>query len=133
MITKFDPPDELEKTKTFMPRVAGPTVRLDEAETFVVDTVLDTIKLAKFETRQTFKVPTFPVVASTFVVEIVFETTRFVKGCTRFDEFIFEMRFPYMSPGEITPKARLEALRFDKVLDWNPVTFVNWRLLRVLP
>ena len=34
---------------------------------------------------------------------------------------------------ETTPKARFEAFRFEEVLDWNPVTLENWRLLKVFP
>jgi hypothetical protein len=38
-------------------------------------------RVERFETCHTFRVPTFAVVAKTFVVVRAFDTTRFANGC----------------------------------------------------
>ena len=47
---------------------------------FAVYRLFPSERLDKFETCQTFRVPTFAVVAKTFVVVTELETTRFANG-----------------------------------------------------
>jgi hypothetical protein len=49
------------------------------------------------------------------VVVSVFDTTRFVKGWTMLEAWMFERVFPKIRDEGTTPNARLEAFRFESV------------------